>query len=108
MKYVILLLLCLNGCAAQVEYVDRWHEAEPISLYHPQVPEPPSNPELSIKVITEDTIKPGAAYVGFEYNEWLSFAKWMHSYKTYNKKLLNVIDQYEAQDATEDATATTK
>ncbi|AGN30137.1 hypothetical protein VPFG_00135 [Vibrio phage nt-1] len=67
-------------------------------IVHPSMPTAPANPGVEILVITTDTIKPNTAYVGFEYDEWLNFAKWMHSYKAYNDDLLEVIRLYKEQD----------
>lgn len=71
-------------------------------LVHPQVLQAPENPGVSIRVITKQRIDkgelPDKAYVGFEYNEWLEFAKWMHKYRAYNKSLQEGLDFYKAQD----------
>lgn len=69
-------------------------------IVHPSMPTPPANPGVSILVITSENVEANKAYVGFEYDEWLDFAKWMHEYKTYNRDLRNVIDIYKNQDET--------
>ena len=97
-KLILLLAIFIGGCSTTpTEYIDRWNEPDPVVLFHPQMPYPPANPNVDIKVITVDTIKPDVAYVGFEYDQWLKFAAWMHEYRAYNKKLIGVIDVYKEQ-----------
>ncbi|CAM0046751.1 Rz-like spanin [Vibrio phage F86] len=67
-------------------------------IVHPSLPTPPPNPGVKILVITEENIKSEQAYVGFTYDEWLDFAKWMHSFKSYNADLRHVIELYKKQD----------
>lgn len=73
-------------------------EPQTNNIVHPSMPVPPANPGVKILVITTDTIEDNKAYVGFEYEEWLNFAKWMHTYKAYNTDLLEVIRLYREQD----------
>lgn len=71
---------------------------QPFIMYHPAEPTAPLNPSVDVKVITTETIKDETAYVGFEYNEWLRFAQWMHEYKQYQHDLKTVIELYKKQD----------
>lgn len=85
-------ILLLVGCAS--------HEPLPPEkpmIYHPYVPPNPSNPGLKIRVITTDTIEPNKAYVGFEYNDWIEFSKWMHQFKQVNHQLRDVVHDYKEQ-----------
>lgn len=106
-KYLLPILLLLGGCASTPQepqvVVDK-----SIVLYHPQLPDSPHNPGLKVRVITKERITagklPDVAYVGFTYDEWLEFAKWMNQYKGYSKELLSVIEQYAEQDTRDDRT----
>ncbi|AFN37319.1 hypothetical protein [Vibrio phage TCU-VP03-AIR1] len=92
----IALCLMLAGCIGTPK--EPVPEPPKNEIVHPNMPTPPPNPGVKILVITTDTIKANTAYVGFEYDEWLDFAKWMHSYKSYNQDLLEVIRLYKEQD----------
>ncbi|WVX87388.1 hypothetical protein EniLVp02_0049 [Vibrio phage EniLVp02] len=71
-----------------------------VELIHPDIPPRPIMPgKVEPLVITTDTIKPNVAYVGFEYSQWLTFAKFQHSIKNYVKNLEEAIEVYKAQDA---------
>lgn len=97
--FMVLALFALVGCAStepKIEYVDRIVDAQ-CNLYHPEIPDSPMPPAVNIKVLTEDTIKPGQAYVGLEYDEWLVFAAWLHKYKAHEKSLISVIEAYREQ-----------
>lgn len=99
MRIAILSVLLLVGCTT-TEYVDRYLPADPVTLVHPTVPDSPPDPGLSDKVvvITEDTIEPRTAYIGFKYDDWLEFAKYLHKLDGYNDELLEVIKTYKKQD----------
>lgn len=103
--FVVILLIIPSGCASTKSPPD--YSTETFVMYHPAKPVPPKNPTVSIKVITTDTIKDNTAYVGFEYNDWLKFAEWMHSYKTYQDGLKHVIKTYEEQDPLKKSVDTT-
>lgn len=92
----ILLTITLIGCAHTQEEISS--QTPTFEMVHPNIPTPPSNPGVKVLVLTTETIKENRAYVGFEYDEWLNFAKWMHTYKSYNKDLLHVIELYKNQD----------
>ncbi len=96
---LIVLVLLTFGCASKDPI--RVAKTE-VHLAHPQVLEAPTDPGIKIKVITKKRIEdgelPDKAYVGFEYNDWLEFAKWMHKYRTHNTSLQEGLDFYQAQD----------
>lgn len=98
MVVVIFLVVMSAGCASPPETVIEYRT----ELSHPITLPAPSNPGVAIKVITKDRINngelPDKAYVGFEYNEWLEFAKWMHEYRTHNKSLKQAVEAYRTQD----------
>jgi hypothetical protein len=79
----------------QVRYIDA-----PMQLNHPIISMPPENPNVRVLVLTDETIEHTKAYIGFEYNEWLLFAKWLQNYKIYNKDLRKGLDVYKLQDET--------
>lgn len=81
---VALIGLLVVGCTT-TEYVDRLVYVERPAISIPVKPKAPLNPGLKDKVvvITEDNIKPNTAYVGFEYNDWLEFAKYQHGLKAF-------------------------
>ncbi|QBX06000.1 hypothetical protein vBValMR10Z_83 [Vibrio phage vB_ValM_R10Z] len=92
----IFLAALLMGCGSTSK--EPVPEPPKNEFAHPSLPTPPQNPGVKILVITTDTIEKQKAYVGFEYDQWLDFAKWMHSYKAYNLDLLEVIKLYKEQD----------
>ncbi|AUR85846.1 membrane lipoprotein [Vibrio phage 1.081.O._10N.286.52.C2] len=102
-KAILAILMCftLSSCALfakpepEIVYVEK-----KVSLAHPSMPTPPDDPGVKIRVITTDTIKQDRAYVGFEYDVWLEFAQWMHTYKAHQSDLLEVIRLYKEQDET--------
>lgn len=81
-----------------------------ITAYQPAVPVNPADPGVRPYVITKERIESNdikdVAYVGFEYNSWLEFAKWLHEYKSINVKLREIINGYEevVHDSTNDIT----
>ncbi|CAM0045388.1 Rz-like spanin [Vibrio phage D49] len=96
---VVVMLLLTFGCASKDPI--RVTKTE-IHLTHPQVLEAPTDPGIKVKVITKERIEKGelrdTAYIGFEYDDWLEFAKWMHKYRTHNMSLQEGLDFYQAQD----------
>ncbi|CAL9970761.1 Rz-like spanin [Vibrio phage D479] len=98
---IALIAIILVGCTT-TKYVDRYLPADPVTLVHPVVKDPPVDPGLADKVvvITEDTIEPGTAYIGFKYDDWLEFAKYLHDVDGYSDELLEAIKAYKIQDQT--------
>ncbi len=94
-RYILLLALVLSGCSAYQDPVILNTDSE---IIHPSMPIPPSNPGVKVLILTTDTVEDQKAYVGFTYDEWLDFAKWMHEYKAYNHDLREVIKLYKNQD----------
>ncbi|QAY02179.1 hypothetical protein VspSw1_111 [Vibrio phage VspSw_1] len=100
-KALLLGLLLLGGCASAPQE-PRVEVSNDVVLFHPVIPDNPSNPGLKIKAITSERIAsgelPDKAYIGFLYDDWLEFAKWMHKYKSVNEELRKAIQQYREQD----------
>lgn len=97
----ILVVFLLGGCSTKQDVVT---VPEYVThLQHPETLPTPDNPGLSIKVITSERIAdgeiPDKAYVGFLYNDWLEFAKWMHEYRAHTESLQNGLETYRAQDS---------
>lgn len=99
-----MLLLVIPSCASAPQIV---HVSDPVSLYHPALPEPPYDLSKIIagpSVVTVDNMNKKIvdknAYIMFTYDDWLEFAKWMKTDKAYKEKLLKVIKAYSDQDQT--------
>lgn len=102
--FIAVILLTTPSCSLtpQVRYI-----TEPVSLYHPTLPDAPYDLSKIVKgpiVVTKDNmgtkIDSDKAYIAFSYPDWLEFAKWMKTDKEYKEKLLKVIDTYSKQDHT--------
>ncbi|BAV81185.1 hypothetical protein [Vibrio phage VCPH] len=96
---VALLCLLLTGCwLTPEEKTSPVTNVDTTPVAH-NVPDNPNNPGLKIRTITKERIESGeiadVAYIGFEYDDWLEFAKWMHDYRNVNKELREVIKAYE-------------
>lgn len=107
---LIAALILSTGCSLlepRVEYV----EVPQIIIYDPLAPDNPADPGARPKVITVERLNNGEladiAYVGFEYNDWLTFAKWMHHYRAVNIQLRNIIKGYKEVINATDTTTTT-
>lgn len=107
---LIAALILSTGCSLlepRVEYV----EVPPVSIYNPITPSNPVDPGTRPKVITVERLNKGEladiAYVGFEYNDWLAFAKWMHHYRAVNSQLRSIIKGYKEVINATDTTTTT-
>lgn len=93
--------LLIFGCATAPEpIVPIYQECEPQALTHPVIATKPFLPDVSVKVLTTETVKTNTAYVGFEYNDWLKFAQWIQQYHVYTTNLEKAIKLYRAQDKT--------
>jgi hypothetical protein len=90
--------LSVTGCSllkGDTVYI----EPTNINVYHPETPLNPRDPGVRPTIITVERLEkeeiPDVAYVGFKYNEWLEFAKWMHEYRSVQLELREIIKGYE-------------
>jgi hypothetical protein len=92
------LTLNLSGCSIfkpDTMYI----EPPKVTVYSPETPTNPKDPGVRPTIITVDRLEkreiPDVAYVGFKYNEWLEFAKWLHKYRSVQLELREIITGYE-------------
>lgn len=96
--FITWLVIHLSGCSIfkpDTQYI----EPTKVVVYSPKTPANPIDPKVRPTIITVERLKneeiPDVAYVGFQYNEWLKFAKWMHAYRGVQLELREIIKGYE-------------
>ncbi len=98
MLCVTWLAIYLTGCSI-LKPNNVYIEPTTVSMYTPETPANPPDPKVRPTIITVGRLKkeviPDVAYVGFQYNEWLKFAKWLHAYRGVQLELREIIAGYE-------------
>ena len=98
MLFITWLAISLSACSI-FETKTVYVEPTNVVVYTPETPVNPKDPRVRPTIITVGRIKneeiPDVAYVGFQYNEWLKFAKWMHAYRGVQLELREIIKGYE-------------
>lgn len=98
---IFVVFSLISGCET-TKYVDRWHEADPVTLYNPKIPAAPKLNSGNIPKLTLITPKMDPRFntdmVAMPYSMFYNgHMKWMEEHLSYETGLKQAIQIYKKQ-----------